>query len=378
MESYKDQFKNECIFAKPNENASYNEHSWFSSTGWTKLMKWVLLTKENPIIEQKIKELVAKHPKEINKQNGNGFTALMIAVLNLNTLSTPTTVNTLLRAGAKVDIQNIYGKTILMMVLIKEYQLSMKESKKYIISPDYYNGKNKEQIIESFANNVIKSSYLVLDKSITEEDVQKMVPNSKWELFMSFNGYTQIKQIIGVNLSKDKNLWINTNSIVLNGVSLTDKISYQIVMDGQNNVSITNVKTDLTYEEVMTDLDDMIDTRAVKWHEQYDVVEQLLNYYKSDLNVMDTSGKTALIYAVQTGNSHHIKLLLDAGADPNFKGIHSSGMAKSFSALETFIGRPVDEDDITILKQLLGYDTYIDIDNFDEYLANKLKEKLDK
>ncbi len=374
MDSYKDQFKNECIFAKPNKNASYKEHSWSASTGWTKLMKWVLLTKENPIIEEKIKELVVTHPKEINKQNSDGYTALMIAVLNLNTLSTPTTINTLLRAGAKVDIQNIYGKTILMMVFANEYQGSMKESKKYIISPDHYNDKNRDQFIKSFANNVMQSSYLILDTSITEEDVQKMVPNSKWKLIKCGSGKEKL------NLAYDfssKNLWINTNSIVLNGVSLTDKISCQIVMNEQNNVTISIVKTDLTYEEVMTPLDDMIDTRAVKWHEQYDVVEQLLTYYKSDLNVMDTSGNTALIYAMQTGNNHHIKLLLDGGADPKFKGMHSSGMVKSFSALETFIGRPVDEDDITILKQLLGYDTCVEIDNFDEYIANKLKEKLD-
>ena len=42
-----------------------------------------------------------------------------------------------------------------------------------------------------------------------------------------------------------------------------------------------------------------------------------LIFYKSDIDVQDEEGNTALFYAAKYGNDKFIKFLIDHGADPN-------------------------------------------------------------
>jgi len=103
------------IYQEPDPNIEYKCSDNTISKGFTLLMKWVMLTKEHPELHDKIKEYIRDHPKEINKQNEKGLTALMMASRNSKTESTENTVKMLIEAKANVDLQEKDGWTALMM-----------------------------------------------------------------------------------------------------------------------------------------------------------------------------------------------------------------------------------------------------------------------
>ena len=114
----------QSIFLDPDPQTQYKCYGKNYSKGFTKLMKFVLLTKEYPELLTNIKELVENNnnkPKGLlstlfnidksllNKQNDIGMTALMLAVLNVNTCSTIDTVQLLLNLGANVNLYMHYS-----------------------------------------------------------------------------------------------------------------------------------------------------------------------------------------------------------------------------------------------------------------------------
>ncbi len=117
MEHMINQFNDECIYTAPDPNKLYrmNNQPVNANKGWTKLMKWTMLTKKHPILEKKIKNYLKKHPEEINKQNDIGWTALMMACYASNICSTENTVKILIDAGANLDLQKKNGWTALML-----------------------------------------------------------------------------------------------------------------------------------------------------------------------------------------------------------------------------------------------------------------------
>lgn len=71
-----------------------------------KLHKWVLMTKEYPFLEDKIKEYCQSHPEDIDKfTEDRSFTPLMLATLNLDSVCTFRTIQILLEAGANPNIE---------------------------------------------------------------------------------------------------------------------------------------------------------------------------------------------------------------------------------------------------------------------------------
>lgn len=383
MTDFENQFANECIFATPDPKKRYNQLSWLSSYGWTKLMKWVLLTKKNPFLEQKIRDYITKYPEEINARNIHGYTALMIAVLNINTRSTPETVNTLLNAGANVDMQTLRGDTILTMLFQKNYTRSMTESNKYLTN--IYDGRNKKTQIDRYSTSLILDSYILFDKSIGKENIQKVFPipevlNYEWEMFGPGDKWlTKNGRITVANFSKDFNIWINTKSLVLKSdpkYSVTDKIYANIIVTKENNVfAKVYDSTCITHADTIIPLDDMIDSRVRKMYYQYDPIEEL-THRTTEVNIHNSNGQTALHLAIKQNNPHYIKLLLDSGADPNMKPFDNSSNQKH-SPLEQVVGRSLSKSDIDCIKQLLGVDMTREIPNFNQYLVDQLKEKLD-
>lgn len=74
MTTIYNQFDGECPLATPATNKEYYCTGSTKSRGFTKLMKWVLLTKKNPNFEKKIKNYLKKNKNEINVQNTEGWT----------------------------------------------------------------------------------------------------------------------------------------------------------------------------------------------------------------------------------------------------------------------------------------------------------------
>lgn len=104
----------------PNPKKYYYYSDNFGGTGFTHLMKLVLVIKQYPKANEMLREIIKNNPSELDKQTNEGYTALMIAGLHLNTLCDEKTVKILIKSCTDVNIKNgTSGRTALMYVLEK-------------------------------------------------------------------------------------------------------------------------------------------------------------------------------------------------------------------------------------------------------------------
>jgi len=106
-------------FADPsfvvNAQAPYRLHYNTACTGWTQLM--CLAMCRGARLDD-FRELLARSTDaEINRPNGDGMTALMMAALKCHSESHPSIVRLLVRAGAHVNLQDNDGFSALMMLI---------------------------------------------------------------------------------------------------------------------------------------------------------------------------------------------------------------------------------------------------------------------
>ena len=122
------------IYADPDPNIEYDCSPYRKSKGFTKLMKWVLLTRSHPRLLRNIQKYIIDH--DINEKNEIGCTALMLASLNSNTLSTNKTVKLLLQqAGIDINLQDKNGRTALMCAARYSNTISTNETVKLLLDP---------------------------------------------------------------------------------------------------------------------------------------------------------------------------------------------------------------------------------------------------
>ena len=119
------------IYADPDPNIEYDCTPGCKSKGFTKLMKWVLLTRTHPELLQNIKKYVSA--RDINAKNAKGVTALMLTARNSNTWSTNETVKLLLEAGANINLQDKNGWTALMYAALNSNADSTNETVKLLL-----------------------------------------------------------------------------------------------------------------------------------------------------------------------------------------------------------------------------------------------------
>src|SRR5205085_6307807 len=103
------------IYAEPDPLVEYKGSPYANSKGFTKLMKWVLLTNEHPELLLDIEFLIKSNPEILDKQNEQGWTALMMACRNSKTWSSDSTVELLITYKANLDLQTPYGSTALIL-----------------------------------------------------------------------------------------------------------------------------------------------------------------------------------------------------------------------------------------------------------------------
>jgi hypothetical protein len=109
------------IYSNPDPAVEYYCYSNVKSAGFNLLMKLSLLTREYREAEVYIKNLIKKNINQydtINKKNDKGWTALMLAVANINRYSTENTIKILLEAGADSNVKNNNGSTALMLATV--------------------------------------------------------------------------------------------------------------------------------------------------------------------------------------------------------------------------------------------------------------------
>jgi ankyrin repeat protein len=135
----------ENIFDVPDINWLYECSPYTTSSGFTLLMKWVMLTKKHPFLEYEIKKHINENSeslrdltfgsesKSINQQNNEGWTPLMLASRNSNTYSTENTVKILIDAGADLNIQEKNGWSSLMLASRNSNTYSTENTVKLLI-----------------------------------------------------------------------------------------------------------------------------------------------------------------------------------------------------------------------------------------------------
>ena len=97
------------------------------STKFSHLQKCVILTSKFKILEEYIDLYLTEHPETINYVNCSGWTALMIAVKNLNLKSSERTVEILLNHGANVDLQTKQDYSTALMIAVKSSRTDSSE-----------------------------------------------------------------------------------------------------------------------------------------------------------------------------------------------------------------------------------------------------------
>lgn len=103
------------MYSPPDPLVAYDCSEDGKSTGFTIVMKWVMLTRAYPELVNHIKNFIKDNPDSVNKKNTHGWTPLLLAVYNSNRCSTEETVFMLIGAGADVHARIKNGWTALMM-----------------------------------------------------------------------------------------------------------------------------------------------------------------------------------------------------------------------------------------------------------------------
>ena len=106
------EFESEPIEQIPDPDKKYYFSHKERSKKFTYLMKLLFLIKNNPTLIHKI----AQYKSDINTKNKKGWTALMIACVNLDTFCSMEIVDELIKNGANVNEENSRGETPLMII----------------------------------------------------------------------------------------------------------------------------------------------------------------------------------------------------------------------------------------------------------------------
>lgn len=106
------QFDNESVYSIPDTNKLYYYFKNSRCSGFTYLMKLILMTNKHP----ELIDMINVYKNEMNEKNFDGWTALMIACLNYNTYSSQDTVKELIKNGANLNIKNNLYCTVLNLI----------------------------------------------------------------------------------------------------------------------------------------------------------------------------------------------------------------------------------------------------------------------
>jgi hypothetical protein len=134
-------------------------------------------------------------------------------------------------------------------------------------------------VLDECALKLLKESMCLLNAPVCEPDCYEegeetlVTPGEQppsegvWEDFNSCEGGTTANGRITVcNMSPDKTLWINTDSLLIKdcpgGYSLTGKIFADVKVSADNVITCTNVTSDLTVRDLSIPVELMCDTRC--------------------------------------------------------------------------------------------------------------------
>ncbi|WP_128895842.1 ankyrin repeat domain-containing protein [Longirhabdus pacifica] len=286
---------------------------------------------------------------DVNVQDNDGETALMIAANRNEEI-----VKILLEANADVNVQNNKGKTAIMFAAEeKEEQIvqSLIEANADVNVQD-----NDGETALIYA---LKNSYALneMNKGLIAHLLQAGADST----ITTVDGYSAVDLAIRhMNKYRDKEilLWMYDENFQF---SSEEQAYYDAVY------ALVQADSGAVQEIIDTGFDPNISHRNgdtllnIAVHLGKEAVELLLNVDEIDVNVQDSKGITALMYAVYLQDEQITNMLLDAGANPNLKADErlsyyelniSYGIEESFDS-ETALMLAVARENTSLVKVLL-------------------------
>ena len=112
------------------------------------------------------------------------------------------------------------------------------------------------ETIQLCAENIIENSILLL------EPAEPPPSDGIWEDFLAGTENTTINGKISVKNDHDTDtLWVNTSSLLIDTYNITDRISGNIHVKSDGNISISNITSTLTVWDISAPVNLMTDTR---------------------------------------------------------------------------------------------------------------------
>ncbi len=285
--NFDNQFDKEGIYTVPDIHRLHYCAPDIRSSGFSILHKWVLLTKKYPHVEDIIeKYLKFCGGRPVNETNVQGWTPLMLAVRNCNTLSSERTVFILLHYGANIELQNSEGDTAL------------------ILASRYSRNDSSENIIETLINigaNLNSQNYKMLNALMCA--ITYVNSTSKLSTVKLLIDY-------GTNLNLcDKNEQTVLTYVARNAAIDNTENILKMLIDAKVNLNICS------YNGLNALMIATINSR----HNSTENAVKMLIDAGTNLDVKSSTGNTALMLGVKhigdSSTENTVKMLIDAGAN---------------------------------------------------------------
>lgn len=276
MSNLYDQFKDKIV--DPKQAYACSALRKDVSTGFNELMMYIMRS-ELDDNEDDIKRLVKNDFTIINKKNDNGYTPLMLAVMNTNTVSNENVVRLLIELGADINETDVCGRTALMLSTIHDS---------------------------------------------TDNTVYILLQNNANIYAVDTNGNNALFHAI-INKSLSKICILVDNDICINTQNLSGNTALHMSIISNSNIDIMNLL--LSYEGINVNIkNDQSLTPlmvACKLYKKNHVIK-LLSDKRVLVNCVDHVGRTALILSSFVHTSNQIIIidrLLRCGADINIQDV---------------------------------------------------------
>jgi len=350
----------QSIFLDPDPKVEYLCYNKTYSTGFTKLMKFVMLTKQYPELLTNIRELIEmdkSKPKSfksflgiddslINKQNDKGFTALTLACPNVGIFTTNDTVQLLIDLGANVNCGEKTGMTAIMLcqpecihLLINAGANLNTKNKDGFTALMYYSSWGHNKQVEILINagalldlqNSDGATALMLSKNpltvtlLLNAGADPSLKNNKGKTALTIATENKNDEI--VELLKNVNTVMTdifndpnptTSYPCYKTISSTDftKLMRWVMISINHPELLANIKC---VEKNLIDQKNTLGYTALMLacaNKLNNVTEILINL-GADVNLCNNDGKTALMLASECNADYIVNLLIAANANIN-------------------------------------------------------------